>query len=200
MARKPRGPGISGLAVAMMGTGALLIYAAIRAKSPLEVLRTLITGQRPEPLATTSMAEPLAGTSPIAPFGELATGTFGKVGKGEVVSTAGVKPHVLAQMQYIASTWGVRAVGMGPGSVPNSDHPKGLAIDAMVPGGAVGRGVGTAIATYYRINAARLRVKYIIWYNRIWEPGIGWHAYGGPNPHTNHVHISFYNIGSPMAR
>lgn len=34
------------------------------------------------------------------------------------------------------------------------------------------------------------RVKYVIFNRRIWEPGIGWKAYSGPSPHTEHMHIS----------
>lgn len=34
------------------------------------------------------------------------------------------------------------------------------------------------------------RVKYIISNRRIWQPGTGWSAYGGENPHTKHVHVS----------
>jgi hypothetical protein len=34
------------------------------------------------------------------------------------------------------------------------------------------------------------RIKYIIWNRRIWEPGVGWKAYSGVNPHTKHLHLS----------
>jgi hypothetical protein len=43
--------------------------------------------------------------------------------------------------------------------------------------------------------ARRLGVMYIIWNRRIWRsyrPTIGWQPYSGtPNPHTDHIHISF---------
>lgn len=34
------------------------------------------------------------------------------------------------------------------------------------------------------------RVSYVIWNGKIWSPSKGWTNYKGPNPHTNHVHIS----------
>lgn len=34
------------------------------------------------------------------------------------------------------------------------------------------------------------RVKYVISNGRIWQRGIGWSGYGGPNPHRAHIHIS----------
>jgi hypothetical protein len=78
---------------------------------------------------------------------------------------------------------------------PNSDHPKGLAIDNMV---GSDKAKGDAIAAYAVANASRLGITYVIWYARIWEPGKGWQPYshpsGGTSPtqlHMDHVHISF---------
>lgn len=34
------------------------------------------------------------------------------------------------------------------------------------------------------------RIKYIIWNKRIWSTVNGWSPYGGPNPHTAHLHLS----------
>ena len=34
------------------------------------------------------------------------------------------------------------------------------------------------------------RTKFVIANKRIWEPGKGWQAYSGPDPHTGHLHIS----------
>jgi hypothetical protein len=33
------------------------------------------------------------------------------------------------------------------------------------------------------------RIKYVIWNRRIWQGG-RWTSYGGPNPHTSHLHLS----------
>lgn len=34
------------------------------------------------------------------------------------------------------------------------------------------------------------RIRYIIWNHKIYEPGDGWSAYTGTNPHTKHLHLS----------
>ncbi len=48
--------------------------------------------------------------------------------------------------------------------------------------------------------ARRLGIMYIIWNHRIWgayNAAEGWRPYTGtPNPHTDHVHFSFYWIGA----
>jgi hypothetical protein len=48
--------------------------------------------------------------------------------------------------------------------------------------------------------ARRLGIMYIIWNHRIWgayKAAEGWQPYTGtPNPHTDHVHFSFYWIGA----
>jgi hypothetical protein len=161
----------------------------------LAELRNILTGQRPEKLPTTTRAKDLT-----IPPGEFGGGSiYGTPGTahGKITGTNGVKANVLSAMNFIASTWGIPVNGMGPGSVPNSDHPKGLALDAMTTNVSL----GTSIANYFIMNATGRRVKYIIWQRRIWFPdGRGWKPYTGPNPHTNHVHISFYEPGSPIAR
>ncbi|MFC3763241.1 FG-GAP repeat domain-containing protein [Tenggerimyces flavus] len=48
--------------------------------------------------------------------------------------------------------------------------------------------------------ARRLGIMYMIWNHKIWRayrPNEGWLPYGGPNPHTDHIHFSF---GWPGAR
>ncbi|MDQ1679847.1 MAG: hypothetical protein QOI42_706 [Frankiaceae bacterium] len=43
-------------------------------------------------------------------------------------------------------------------------------------------------------NARRLGIMYMIWHNKIWGAyylDAGWRDYHGPDPHTNHIHISF---------
>jgi hypothetical protein len=181
--------GISGVAVALIGTGTLLIRAAIRGTSPMDELKQLITGQRPEPLSTQPRGTPVGTGSAME------TGTY--QGTGQAHGTGKEAPHVLAEMNYISNTWKIATYGWrARGSVPGSDHPKGLAIDAMVPKGVQGVNIGNAVATHYRLAADQKRVKYIIWYGKIWSPDRGWRAYFGPSPHRDHVHISFYPLVS----
>jgi hypothetical protein len=104
-----------------------------------------------------------------------------------------VKPHVKTAAEEIgerfdySSIYGWRAFG----SVPNSDHPKGLAIDAMT----LSKTKGDATAQYAVDNADRLGITYVIYWHRIWNREKGWHDYDGPNPHIDHVHISFSEKG-----
>ncbi|MGH8879249.1 MAG: coiled-coil domain-containing protein [Stackebrandtia sp.] len=85
----------------------------------------------------------------------------------------------------------------------NGEHPRGKACDfSVTPGGFEGYAEGDAktygdnLAAWFVENADALGVKYVIWFNQIWEPGNGWGPYpgcGGSSPscdHTNHVHLS----------
>jgi peptidoglycan DL-endopeptidase CwlO len=82
------------------------------------------------------------------------------------------------------------------------EHPKGRAcdfsanasdfLDAAATGGDFA--YGTKLAGWFIGNATRLGVLYVIWYRRVWTPGLGWRAYSGSGSaaasHTNHVHLS----------
>jgi len=97
-------------------------------------------------------------------------------------------PKTKAAMAYIRQTYGAVVKGWrARGSVPNSDHPKGRALDAFT----ASAGQGDSIAAEFVRDAAKWGVKYVIWKRREWTPARGWHAYTGPDPHTGHVHISF---------
>lgn len=97
-----------------------------------------------------------------------------------------VKPHVKAAAEEISARFQITNIGgyRATGSVANSDHPKGLAIDVMTVA------KGNLVANWVIANAARLGVTYVIWNRRIWQNG-AWKAYSGPSPHTDHVHVSF---------
>lgn len=87
----------------------------------------------------------------------------------------------------IKNAYGWRAVG----SVPNSDHPKGTAIDFMTSDKSQGDNLAADVVS----NASAFGVTYVIWYRRIWKPGVGWKSYVGPSPHTDHVHVSVSETG-----
>lgn len=101
-----------------------------------------------------------------------------------------VKPHVKSVADTLGPKYGIRTIyGIGPGSIAGSDHPKGLALDFMVPSKAV----GDAIAGDLIANAGPYAVKYIVWWRKSWNPERGtWVDYTSTtNPHTDHVHVSF---------
>ena len=81
------------------------------------------------------------------------------------------------------------------------EHPKGRACDfAAAPNGFEGvaygadKDYGDRLASWFLANSDRLGVLYVIWYKRIWMPGIGWRSYSGDGTpsgdHYNHVHLS----------
>lgn len=84
----------------------------------------------------------------------------------------------------------------------SGEHPKGRACDwsaaaagfKNVAASGADRLYGDRLASFYIKNASRLGIMYVIWYRRIWMPGLGWRSYsgsGGPaGEHTNHVHLS----------
>lgn len=100
-----------------------------------------------------------------------------------------VAPDVAKAAQYFGGKYGIKTIyGVGPGSVPGSDHPHGLADDFMVYGN---KKKGDALASDAIKNYKAWNIKYVIWYDYIWHPGRGWSKYSGPSNHEDHVHVSF---------
>lgn len=90
----------------------------------------------------------------------------------------------------------------------SGEHPKGRAIDFGIKDlgtsearpGPERRALGNWIADYVIRDYKRLNVWYVIWNGRQWSDNSGneaayhkWGAYHGDNPHTDHVHVSFYD-------
>lgn len=93
--------------------------------------------------------------------------------------------------------------GRGGRPIATSDHPRGLAVDFMIPRWSTGAGnaFGWRVARWVQAHAKQLRVKYVIWDAKKWNPSASntWRAYrhplGNTNPtlaHRNHVHVSFH--------
>ena len=100
-----------------------------------------------------------------------------------------VEAHVRNAAEHFGEKHGIGTIGgwRAKGSVPGSDHPKGLALDYMTRS----KSKGDALARDLIANAKEWNVKYVIWWRQIWQPGKGWSSYSGPSPHTDHVHASF---------
>jgi septal ring factor EnvC (AmiA/AmiB activator) len=130
-------------------------------------------------------------------------GTLPSEGCSEEDPTTGgcVSPrtlHALEQIQIAGFTRYVKCYRPDT----SGEHPKGKACDlAAQPGGfgGVASGddftYGENLAAWLVENADDLGVRYVIWYERIWQPATGWRTYnlgsGDPNSdHTNHVHLS----------
>jgi hypothetical protein len=112
---------------------------------------------------------------------------------GHVYHLGAVKPWVANAADVLGNMFDFTNIGgwRAQGSVPDSDHPKGLALDFMT----MDQNKANALIQYAQANYAALGITYIIYQRRIWEPKTGWKAYHGPNPHTDHVHISFSSSG-----
>ena len=79
------------------------------------------------------------------------------------------------------------------------DHPAGRAVDVMIPSYSSNQALGWQIANYYKANAAKYNINYIIFAQKIWSvqrSSEGWRTMadrGSDNAnHYNHVHINTY--------
>lgn len=100
-----------------------------------------------------------------------------------------VEAHVRKAAEHFGERFGIDNIGgwRAKGSVPGSDHPRGLALDFMTRS----KSKGDQLARDVIANSANWNVKYVIWWRQIWFPGKGWKPYSGPSDHTDHVHVSF---------
>lgn len=95
-------------------------------------------------------------------------------------------------------SWGICSCRSIAGSSSWSQHAYCNAEDIH----ASASGMAT-IWSGFIAQAARLNVAHAIYNRRIWDPSQGTHAYGGSNPHTDHVHVDYSPQGSgtpPCAR
>lgn len=72
---------------------------------------------------------------------------------------------------------------------PASDHELGNAFDLTHD---PANGVDCNVLSEWLKASGDVRVKYVIWSRRIWNPSISpaWRPYAGSNPHTKHMHVS----------
>jgi hypothetical protein len=99
------------------------------------------------------------------------------------------QPNTAAAIRYVKAAFGLESTGWrSTGSVPGSDHPKGLALDVPIAAGQ--RALGDRIAEWFLDHPDVFGVTYVIWRGRIRNPGGGWRPYSGPSRHDDHLHIS----------
>lgn len=101
---------------------------------------------------------------------------------------SGLKPNAIKVYRAVCAkfpsitSWGGYHAGTGY-------HALGRAVDIMVSGST-----GTAVANYVIANASSLGVIEVIYQQRIWSPGKGWHALEDRGSvtanHFDHVHVS----------
>ncbi len=179
------GGGLSLPGLAFLGAGVVLIYTAIvdTPGGPVGALRSLLKGERPE------VGEQI-GTSAAAVAEAGAGASDSDSGSRKYTGLGGVKPHVRQAAENYGSRFGIKSIGgyRTRGSVPGSDHPRGLALDFMVDA-KTEKARGDALAAALLNDSS---VTYVIWNRRInSKNGKGWRTYVGPSAHTDHVHASF---------
>jgi hypothetical protein len=177
-----RSTGISGIGLTAITGGLFLIYVGLNNIPVLQAARDVMGGKKPTPNRKQATVAPIDWDSVLA--GAVGNREGADTGNIRSESTKGDRPVVVRERAFITQTWkistgGYRAIG----SVANSDHPKGLAIDAMTRNVSL----GNAIWFHYQRHPC---VTYIIWQRQIWQGGKAT-PYSGPSPHTDHVHISF---------
>lgn len=170
------GGGINGTAALFAAAGLYLIYAGIKNVGFFEGVRSLLRQERPVSKAPT----------PVSATDVAAGGTGGSEGADKGIdkligNAKAAYPKVKSSFPGL-TVYGWRSVG----SVPNSDHPKGLALDVMNPTGAQANAI---ILLFRSLPGAH----YWIWSGHKASTESGWKVgiYTGPNPHTDHVHLSF---------
>lgn len=178
--------GLSGAALFVGIGGLYLAYAGIRDVPLVDGLRSLLRGEQPAGAKQAGTFQPIAlaaaseGDAPPPPAG--ATGDSGISG---LKGAAALAYPILKMAFPTLRMGGYRASG----SVPNSDHPKGLAIDVMTTQDAVAQNV-------IRVAKATPRLRLWIWNRHYASTNTGWRVTPcggdcGPSPHTDHVHLSW---------
>lgn len=174
--------GLSGAALFVGLGGLYLAYAGVRDVSLTEGLRSLLRGERP--VEKQSSFQPITLADAAASEGDAppADGAKGDTGIRQLRGTARLAYPLLKAAFPDLRMGGWRATG----SVPDSDHPKGLAIDVMTSDPATANRVIALARTIPNLS-------YWIWNRHIASAAHGWvvRPYSGPSPHTDHVHLSW---------
>lgn len=176
-----RNVGISGVAVTFGALGLWFVYAGIRDVNPITGLGTLLRGEQPP---SRTPGDPYAGPTP----GGTGTGAgknVGGLGKGGDLGLVGRALAALPTIRAAAGNVTITGRGDRPNN-PNSDHPKGMAMDVMTADNALAQRVIKAFKTtdgaHYWIWNGQLGDQ-----DRLWVP-YGYTKFGG---HYDHVHLSW---------
>lgn len=122
--------------------------------------------------------------------------------------SGGLRAGTRAVGDFVKATFGGVAGYGGYACRPNtantrelSVHGSGRAIDIMIPlrGGDADNARGDQIANYLVQHAEAIGIQFIIWDRNDWgasraAPKL--RAYGGPNPHIDHLHVELSPAGA----
>lgn len=101
-----------------------------------------------------------------------------------------IRRGTFALGKALANFWGGSFGGYAcrPNTADESQmsvHGTGRALDFFPQS----RAEGDAIAAFLVAHHEELGIQLVIWWRRDWQCGDGWTPYGGPVPHTDHLHI-----------
>ncbi|WP_432509765.1 LGFP repeat-containing protein [Kineococcus sp. SYSU DK001] len=121
---------------------------------------------------------------------------------------APVQPGTERFRDLLLAAYGKQTIGThracpADGAV-NSEHHEGRALDWMLDAADPADAATAAQFLDWLLaddaeNARRLGVMYVIWDGQVWKSyraEQGWQPYTGPNPHTDHVHLSLSHRGA----
>ena len=109
---------------------------------------------------------------------------------GGAACVGGHRPGCKAFGQYLVDTWGGRFEGYNcrantADASRLSVHGTGRAVDFFPPDMATGAEVAAACVELHETWG----IQMVIWDHNDWTCANGWTTYGGPSPHTDHLHI-----------
>jgi hypothetical protein len=113
--------------------------------------------------------------------------------------TAKLRTYLSANFPDISSIGGYACRQNTADLAKTSMHGSGRALDVFIPesGGAADNTKGDRVAAWLLTHAEFIGVQLVIWDHSIWSPsratGEKLHAYGGPIPHIDHLHVEITN-------
>ncbi|BCO72532.1 glycoside hydrolase [Mycobacterium intracellulare] len=169
-------------------------------------------GTKPRCCAETPTATPTSATAAAAPPPSPPHTAPPAPSAGQQFQLALPRGVASEDRLQVKTIWAARAIGVlfpqiktiyGYREDPLPWHPKGLAIDVMIPNFHTPEGIdlGNQIAGYALANAKRWGINHVIWRQKIY-PGVGggnWTADLGSETanHYDHVHIATDGGGYP---
>lgn len=142
-----------------------------------------VAAPSPAPAPAPSKTPAPKATTPPAAASGLDTTSY-----AAAASSIGLRGSARWVYSAVRSAFGITTMG-GYRAGDSGDHGSGLAVDIMV-----GSATGDQVAAFVIANYKALNVKYVIWKQRIWMPGMGWKYMADRGSatanHYDHVHVS----------
>jgi hypothetical protein len=106
--------------------------------------------------------------------------------------TRALGEYLMGKFNQVSSVGGYACRPNTANTSEMSVHGTGRAMDVFIPmkSGRANSDAGDPVANWLVKNAKDIGVQLIIWNHSVWQAnGRNEKAYGGPNPHTDHIHV-----------